>query len=266
MRIQRAWLLVMVLGLVAATVPTAWAEDAVVEPPAEPDAPDGKDWSVELDLTYNSHYIWRGINFTDDPVFQPSITFAWKGLSLNVWGSMDLTNVNGNNDEFNEVDFTLDYSAEAVPISYSIGFIRYHFPNTPFPGTSEVYCTVGIDAPLSPSVTVYYDCDEADGVYATCGLSHTFENIFTVSENVSVNCDLSAAVAYADDDYNAFYFGVADSAFVDAVASIGFPIALGDHVTVTPAANYSNLLDDKLAAAAGKQSNWWTGISVTFAF
>jgi len=244
-------------------VGAAWAQEPQPEQTA---ADEGKDWSVEVDLALNSHYVWRGIHFTDGPVFQPSVTFAWKGLSLNVWGSMDLTDVNGNNDEFNEVDLTLDYSGEAGTVSYSLGVIRYHFPNTPFPGTTEVYGSLGLDAPLSPTLTVYYDCDEADGWYGTFGLSHAFENIVTFSETCSMSSEVAASVAYADEDYNASYFGVADSAFVDALVGIRFPIAVGDHVTITPSANYSNILDDRLAAAAGKESNFWAGLSLTFSF
>ena len=232
----------------------------------EPEAAPRKDWSVELGLTCNSKYVWRGLNLTDDPVFQPSVTFAWKGLSLNVWGSMDLTSVNGNNDEFNELDYTLDYSGEWEMLSYSVGIISYHFPNTRFAGTTEVYGTLGLDVPLSPTLTVYYDCDEADGWYGKFALSHKFESVVSISETCSMSCEVSASVAYADADYNAFYFGVADSAFVDALVGISFPVAIGGHVTITPSANYSNILDDKLAAAAGKESNFWTGLSLTFSF
>jgi len=241
-----------------AAVATARAE--------EPEAAPQKDWSVELDLTYNSKYVWRGLNLTDDPVFQPSVTFAWKGLSLNVWGSMDLTNVNGNNNEFNELDYTLDYSGEWEMLSYSVGAIRYHFPNTAFPGTTEVYGAVGLGVPLSPTLTVYADVDEADGYYGTFSVGHTFENVVQISEMVGVSIDLSASVAYADSDYNNFYFGVDDSGFVDALFAIGVPIAIGDHVTVTPSVNYSNVLDSDLANAAGRESNWWSGVSVAFSF
>ncbi len=265
-----AWVVALAAGVML--VGGAWAaqpqaEQPVVETPA-PEAPEagGKDWSVGLDLTYKSHYVWRGINLTDDPVFQPSLTFAWKGLSVNFWGNMDLTDVNGNRREFNEADVTVSYGGEAGSVSYEVGVIRYHFPNTPFPGTTEVYGAVGLDLPLSPTLTVYYDCDEADGYYATLGVGHTFEDLVTLSETCSMSCEVSASVAYADADYNAFYFGVADSAFVDALVSIGFPVAIGDHVTITPSASYSNILDGTLAAAAGKQSNWWTGITLGFAF
>jgi hypothetical protein len=278
---QRGWWWAIVLGLLTALGTSVRGADAPegeppvpeapgqempgVEPPAAPEAGGENPWSIELDLTYNSRYVWRGINFTDDPVFQPSMTFGFKGMSFNVWGNMDTTGINGNNDEFNELDFTLDYSGSVGMVNYSVGGIYYHFPNTGFPGTQELYVGLGLDVPLSPTLTLYADVDEADGFYGTFAIGHTFENVVVLNEQVAMSVDLSASVAAADSDYNAFYFGVADAALVDAVVSLGLPVTLGDHVTVTPAVNYSNILDDKLAAA-GLESNWWTGVSVTIGF
>jgi len=219
---------------------------------AEEQAAQEKPWSVEVQTAYLSRYVWRGLNLTDDPVSQSSVTFAWKGLSLNLWGNMDLTDVNGNNDEFNEVDYTLDYSGSCGKLNYSVGAIRYHFPNTNFAGTTEVYGALGLDVPLSPTLTVYADVDEADGWYGTFSIGHTFENVVTVSESVAASLELSASIAYADSDYNNFYFGVDESGFVDALFGVGLPVTVGDHVTVTPSIGYSNIIDSDLAAAAGK--------------
>ena len=69
-----AWVIVSVIAVAGAR--------AQEPQPEQPAADEGKDWSVEVDLALNSHYVWRGIHFTDDPVFQPSVTFAWTGLSL----------------------------------------------------------------------------------------------------------------------------------------------------------------------------------------
>jgi len=249
----------MVLALAVACVVAAGAH---AEEPKEPE----KQWSAGVDLTYNSKYVWRGINVTNDPVFQPSVTFAWKGLSLNVWGNMDLTNVNGNNDEFNELDFTLDYSGSVGKLGYSVGVIYYHFPNTPFPGTTELYGSLGLDVLLSPTLTVYADIDEADGFYATLSVGHTFEDVVKFSELASMGIEAGASVGFADGDHNAYYFGVDDSGPVDVTVGVSFPIAVGEHVTVTPALNYSNLLDDDLADGVGRDSNFWAGVTLGFSF
>ena len=68
-------------------------------------AGDEKPWSIDAALDYNSKYVWRGILVTDDPVLQPSITFAFKGFSLNIWANMDLTDVNDNDGEVKGSDF-----------------------------------------------------------------------------------------------------------------------------------------------------------------
>lgn len=65
---------------------------------------------VGADAAVMSKYVWRGILLTDDPVLQPSLTVGCLDVSINILGSMDLTDVNDNGKEFNELDFTIDYS------------------------------------------------------------------------------------------------------------------------------------------------------------
>ncbi len=74
---------------------------------------------TSADVGFASKYVWRGILLTDDAISQPSATFAANGISLNVWSSMDMTDVNGNDKEVNELDYTLDYSFDVKSISIS---------------------------------------------------------------------------------------------------------------------------------------------------
>ncbi len=228
-------------------------------------AEEEKPWSVELGADYNSKYVWRGILVTDDPVLQPSITFAFKGFSFNIWANMDLTSVNGNNDEINEVDYTLDYSGDAGPIGYSVGAIYYDFPNTDFAATTEVYAGVGLDVPLSPTLTVYRDVDEVDGFYVTLDVSHSFENVVIFSETAGMGIDLGAQIAWGDDDYNDGYFG-AGSGFNAVTLTAGLPIAIGDHLSITPGVNYTYLIDSEIRDAVEDENNFWAGVGVGLAF
>ena len=77
---------------------------------------------------------------------------------------------------------------------------------------------------------------------------------------------LSASLGWGDSDHNNGYFGVRSSAPVDLTMGLELPIAIGDHVTVTPGVHYSNLIDGKIARGAGRKTNLWTGLSVTFSF
>jgi hypothetical protein len=123
-------------------------EAAREEPKAEAPA---KDWTLTVDSTFNSRYVWRGIRVVDGPVWQPSVAFGWKGLTLSVWGNMDLTNVNREQHHFTELDFTLDYTWSWDKLKLSLGTIHYRFPNTVFSSTTEVYGGIGLDVPLSPT-------------------------------------------------------------------------------------------------------------------
>jgi len=210
---------------------------------------DGLPVSFGANAAFNSKYIWRGFNVNDDPVFQPDVWLSYKGLTLDVWGNMDLTDIHDNEGEFNEIDYTVDYSWDWNKLGFSAGAIHYEFPNTAFDSTSEVYGAVGYDTILSPTLTVYYDFDEADGFYGTFGLSHSFE-VPKVIDGVSASLDLSGEVGFASANWNDFYYGADHTAFDNLLVTAAFPVAIGGHVTVGPSVSYSTTLDDTLASKA----------------
>jgi uncharacterized protein (TIGR02001 family) len=148
-------ILALSLALSGASVPAARAAD------------------VSYDLAFNSAYIWRGITFTDGAVFQPSVTTSHdSGFSFNVWGNMDLDDVNGLGGEFQETDLTVAYGWGNDAISAEIGLIEYLFPNGVGAGTREVYFSLGFEVPLAPTVSIYYDFDEVDDYYASFGVEY----------------------------------------------------------------------------------------------
>ncbi len=231
-----------------------------------------KDWSIELDAALNSKYVWRGINLVDDWVFQPSVTGAYRGLSLNVWGNMELSNENvypGHGDaagDFTEIDYTLDYSWAWRRLNFSLGTIYYDFPNTGLASTLELYGAVGLDAPLAPTLTVYQDVKEADGTYAALSVSHAFEDVWSPAEGVAVSLDLGASVAAGSSNFNKFYYGVDDEGLADLLLSVGLPVRLGERWTLRPSASFSTLLDDDIRSSVSDASNAWYGVSLGCAF
>lgn len=210
---------------------------------------EGVPFSLGMDNAFLSKYVWRGLNVTDDPVWQPAVWASYKNFTLNVWGNMDLTDINGNDGEFNEVDITVDYSWNWDKVHCSVGAIRYEFPNTAFKGTTEAYGAVGYDMLLQPTVSVYYDFDEADGFYGTLGVAHSFE-IPKIVEPVSMSLDLSAKIGVATKNWNNFYYGADHTAFVDFVTSASLPVAIGDNVTIAPTISYSTVVDKTLSSKA----------------
>ncbi len=239
--------------------------------------------SFEMDFTWNSNYVWRGILLIDNAVFQPSATMGYKFASLNVWGSMESSSqeeglVPG---DFHEIDYTLDFAHSIGKIGLNVGVINYTFPNSAaldiMPMTiavvgniapsSEAYAGVGLDVIGSPSLTVYYDIDLVHGIYVSGGISQSFD-IFSPTDSITVGVDLGASVGYGDAEHNEYYYNLdmvlpeLDAAFTDALFSGGFSISVDDSLYISPAGYYAVLIDEEIRDLTDEDVNWFYGVSV----
>lgn len=221
-----------------------------------------KDWSVDFDLTYNSKYVWRGLTATDGSVLQPSFSLAYKGFSAGVWGNVDLSDVNGEQGNFTEVDLWAEYAHSFGMFTPAVGVIYYHFPPDDSANTTEIYLSLGFDVILSPTLVIYYDVDQIQGLYISLGISHSFD-LYQKGE-MSVALDLGATAGWGSEDYNAGYWGVNKSGFNDVLLSVGLPITVMESLTITPMINYSAVVDTELRDAVENDSNFYAGISITF--
>lgn len=216
---------------------------------------------LDLTLDFNSKYIWRGQNLSDDWVMQPGASFGFGDFTLGVWGNVDITNDNDYEWEFTEVDYYIDYSASlAEGIGFSLGYIYYDFP-APGGSTNEVYGGLSFDTVLDPSVTWYYDFDYANGSYIALGLGHTV----ALSDTSPLSLDLGLNLGWADSNYNDAYWGVDSSGFNDLTLSAGIPIEIGSW-TVTPMVNYAMLIDSDVRDAASESDNFYGGIGLSTSF
>ncbi|MCF7955266.1 MAG: hypothetical protein K9M75_05655 [Phycisphaerae bacterium] len=229
---------------------------------------DGIDFGISADFV--SKYIWRGQNLNDDYAFQPGVTASYAGFTAGAWGSLDMTDISGNSGEFTEIDYSLDYSGEIEGmegLSYSVGIINYHFPGL-VGDTTEVYWGLALDMPLSPSVTVYHDIDQADGTYASFGIEHSFGTIADLGGGVEVGMDFSASLGLGDEDYNNFYWGTTDGGLNDLALSMSFPFEIAGF-TVAPSINYVTLVDGGIRATdsfAQSSDYFFTGFSLSKSF
>jgi len=220
-----------------------------------------EDISIGSSADFFSKYVWRGQNLVDDGVLQPGAYVSYKDITASFWGNLDLTDENGHEGEFSEIDLTLDYSGQ-VPsadfLSYSLGFINYNFPvNGGFDDTWEIYWGFGFDVPASPSVTVYHDVDEAAGAYVSFGIGHSIENL----TDLNLGVDLSASIGWGSSGYNKTYWGPDKSELNDLVLSAAFPFeAVG--FAITPSVNYITLAGDDIRApnTYGQNDMWIVGI------
>lgn len=218
--------------------------------------------SVEATADFFSKYVWRGQNITDDWSFQPGVSATYEGFTAGVWGSLDLTDENGESGEFIEFDWYGDYSGQINDmIGYSVGVIYYVFPSAG--ETTEVYAGLNFDTVASPSVTVYYDVDEVEGAYVAFGVGHSFGE--EELGDLPFGIDLSANLGLGDSNYNEAYWGVDSAELNDLTISAAFPFEVGP-VSVTPSVTFMTLLGSDVSDAADDDSLFVFGIGAAYGF
>jgi len=208
--------------------------------------------SGQVDLV--SHYIWRGMDLNPDkkPVLQPGITYTFgdSGFSANVWFSISFEE----SDRL-ETDFTLSYDFQiSENISLSAGIIHYGWYltdnfNFDRDTSHEIYLSATLPKlPLNPSLTLYYDFHNGDGLYIEGAVGHSFK----LTDKITA--DLSATLGYNDGQWLED-----ESGFSDLNIGIAIPIKLGNY-TLTPYANYTAVLLEAL----GEDDYFWVGVSLAF--
>jgi uncharacterized protein (TIGR02001 family) len=222
---------------------------------------------VNVDGGIYSEYVWRGQVLDDRPAAQGGLTVAHpSGAAFNVWGNYSLDSDASGQSELNEVDYTLSYGGALEGVSYEIGFISYTFPNTNLDDTSEIYISAGLDLPLAPTFTVYYDIEEINGIYANAAISHGMD----VSEALSM--EIGASIGVADGDYIEGYFGGAEksAALQDMNVYLSSTYALSETVSLSGLLQYTFMPDGSMEDLAG--ANYFDkdavvgGVSLSYSF
>ena len=234
---------------------------------------------VDVSADFYSKYVWRGMLLNDDYAFQPGVSTTlgsdFGDFTFGVWGSMDMTEFSGQQGQFTEVDYYIDYTVALTDtISGSFGYIYYDFPETEdkyagLGNTSEVYLGVSFDTILSPSVTWYMDVDNYDGAsYVAMSVGHTFEEAFALTDDMPVDIELGAGLGYGNSQFNEGYFGVSDGGMTDTSFSIALPFEVGS-MSVTPSFNWTSIVDGDLRDKGGyaaENDQFYTGISLGMSF
>jgi hypothetical protein len=205
----------------------------------------GKNYSFSLQADVFSKYIWRGSVLTDGPVFQPSATLETGDLTLSAWFNVDLDDANEMENELSEIDLSAEYAWAYESFNMGAGIIYYTYPDTDLEDSSEVYTTVGMDVVLEPSVTLFYDFMEADGLYASFDIGHTTPSL-KINENSSCEFAFNLGFGYGDSNMNEYIFGVPEDGMADLHAGVKAPISIGENLCIEPSILFSSLLDDEI--------------------
>jgi uncharacterized protein (TIGR02001 family) len=126
--------------------------------------------SVSGDIGVASQYVWRGSVQKGQPAVQGDLGVSYEGLSVSTWFSNSYASPDPQTlaKEVIEFDFTADYSGSIGDLGYSVGGIYYTYLYDSHSNFVEAYAGISYDAPVSPSVTVYYTAKGvASGFYKT---------------------------------------------------------------------------------------------------
>jgi uncharacterized protein (TIGR02001 family) len=140
----------------------------------EPEAPAGPEFSA--DLTAVSRYLWRGFVVNDSPSVQPSLTVAYRGVSVNFWSNVSQRPQR--NQAWTESDITVEYARQLGRWTVLGGFADYQFVDTSAAEgnrSSEIYVGCSFAGRLSPSFRVYRDLEAGDGNYYSASVAKGFK-------------------------------------------------------------------------------------------
>jgi len=225
------------------------------------------DFSVNFDVDFASKYIWRGANWNNGCVLQPSLAVNYGGFKAQIWGSMDLTNWATWYDfkekpagYFTEWDTSVQYTHNFGAFDLTVGGVDYQYPYQGYKRTQEVYGKLGMKGVVDVELGGYFDVKEVEGVYADLTLSKE------VCKFWGAPLTLSAKVGYGDKKHNDWYYGYNKEAFADALFTVSAKFDQGKGYTITPYLKYSTFVDEAVAADWPQRDNLTAGVVFGFKF
>ncbi|MFO7761533.1 MAG: TorF family putative porin [Desulfobia sp.] len=198
--------------------------------------------TASADTGVYSKYVWRGYELSNDSaVIQPSITFSYMDVSLNLWGNLDTrVDDSSHSNQFNETDMTLSYHRDLGHFSLGLGYIYYGLDGAD--DAEELYLSAGLDTILSPTLTVYRDIAHMPSWYMSFTLSHSFE----LPKDITLDLAGSAGYYHSCDqddipEYNGRLAATNEKyrGFHNGLVSIGLTVPVGEYATVCPVIAYS---------------------------
>jgi uncharacterized protein (TIGR02001 family) len=222
---------------------------------------------ASVDATVANLYIWRGLVLTDDPVFQPSVDLNKWGFNLNIWGNMDLGDVNNADRRFTEIDFTLGYSHSFEQLTVGAALLHYMFPNTTFEDTTELVLSAELDVLLSPSLSIVFDLDESRWRQLLEPRSRPLDPDVALHGSGSWSIDFSGSIGYGNADYHQLYVSTNKDGLSDLMLGVSAPFDFGNGIVLTPFVNFTSIITDDLRdaidAGTTDPDNLLVGVSAT---
>jgi len=183
---------------------------------------DASEVQATVEAALVSSHVWRGQVRNNDFVFQPQITIAQYGVSLNIWANYDMgSNFLGIQGDTSEIDFSLAYTLpfDLSEVTFDLGLVNYQYPangtgtkrvGTNTRSTTELFARATVQSwkqYVIPSYTLFGDIAQADGVYMLFDIVAPYQ----ISDYLWVEGGISAG--WGNTSYNDYYFGDAVNGF-----------------------------------------------------
>ncbi len=205
-------------------------------------------------------YLWRGFDLSGSKsVAQGGVDLTAGNFTLSYWTNVQLSSDKGEgfkSGEATENDFILDYSRDINDlVSISVGDIYYMLDG--LDDTHELYLTVSLSTIFEPSVTAYYDWDEADetGLYYTISIGHSFDLMEKLGLSLAALAGYNQESDYAVGDYSGWHN-------YELSASVEY--AITDQFSISPSFLFSSGISDDAKDAI--DSEMLSGVAINFTF
>lgn len=212
---------------------------------------------------YASMYEFRGSNLGDS-LAEATLALSYEYNDITFGGSIWYASTNDDNAFVeNEADYTLTASKDFGPVTATLGYIFYSYPEASGDNTQEVFLALGYELPyeVTATGTAFYDFDLFSGWYLSFDLGKSFE----INEQLSLNVNAGLG------GYQSY------DGFADAQNHYYIKAALAwtpkENLTVTPYIKFTDADSDYPAtqrfvdnAPDDGGENFITGVTVSVAF
>jgi hypothetical protein len=208
-------------------------------------AAENKTVSGGADCNIISKYVWHGIVYNDNTVFQPSFWAAAHDFTLSAIGNFVAVD-ELNRGKFNEIDFSLAYSRQWKNFTIEPSFDYYTYPNvqvSPATGMGNIKISYAAE-PFSIYANHSLDVLEYPGASfseAGIGIEHGFDE--------KLSAEASLYLGFGSSRFNEAYVGIAKDALNLAEGNFSLKYNIGKSFYLQPRIEITTILDDDLRNA-----------------
>jgi len=209
---------------------------------------------------YNN-YIFRGIDLSKNKwVGQGGADITLKNFTLSYWTNVQSHSAPGGlrRGEGNETDITLNYTfSPSEMLTFNIGNTFYTLDGVN--DTNELYVKGTLNTLLSPTLSIYWDWDEAadEGLFFTASLGHTV----SLSPSFSLSFGALGSYNVKNPSASALYRNLHHYEL-----SVSADYSINDRVKISPSYTYSNAFNQTARNLGGVTDQNLFGVKTTLLF